>query len=200
MVFPIITIVTYIFMVWEVCAIWLAPSSSDVAMIQSVTALVGFEFVLVHAAAVLSSLSTKRALLVFLPLYGLFAFAFNAVMPNTGIMYLYALLVFNRMSFSLSQLNTEQRAKDRAASQFAVVLYFLLGMFTVVGYSLIPRLGLTDDFLFQSDYFQALTVRGIWPDNPQLPIAFCAVYFSILCAREVMGIKDVFAKDDNQKW
>jgi len=187
-VLPLISIAAYLLIVHQVFMLWYSPTASDLEAIKSFTVLIAFEFVLVHSGVFMSLGSTASASIIFVPLYGIFVWGFNQIMPNNAILYLYCIVIFNRMSFAFSNPTEQKRQANIDASKFAAVIYFLLAAFTVVGFGLVPKLGLNTQFLADVLYYESLASSGLWPENPHLPIAFCAVYFSMLCLRDARSL------------
>ncbi len=196
--FTLIATISYSIIVKQVFTIWTVPTVDDLGKINNYIILIAFEFVLVHSGVLMAEVGKNRAMFLFIPLYGVFAVVFNLLMSNNVLLYLYCLIVFNRMSFIFSNPSEEQKRRTKKVAADSAILYFLLAVLTVIASGLIPKLGLNAQFLLDSNYYENLSTRGLWPENPHLPIAMTTCYFSILAIRECLSIyvagKQVLAK------
>lgn len=127
--------------------VWMHPNEHDVSMINDLAVLMAFEFIMVHSGVFMAVMPKKISLFVFFPMYGLFALAFHNSVINANILYIYLLAVLNRMRFAFSDVSPEVRAAQIGKSAVKAMFYFFLIFAVCIGNDLIPKFGLTDEFL-----------------------------------------------------
>jgi hypothetical protein len=159
--------------------VWMHPEQYNVSMINDLAILMAFEFIMVHSGVFMAVMPKKLSLFVFFPMYGLFAYGFNHSVINTNIFYIYLLTVLNRMRFAFSDVSLEVRAVQIGKSVARVMLYFFLIFAVCFGNELIPKLGLTEEFLEKSKYFDTVKASGLFIDKPYVPICMGFIYYSL---------------------
>jgi hypothetical protein len=159
--------------------VWLHPEQHDVSLINDLAILMAFEFIMVHSGVFMAVMPKKWSLFIFFPFYGLFAFAFNDSVINTNILYIYLLTVLNRMRFAFSDVSPEVRTAQMGKSAVKAMFYFLLILAVCIGNELIPKFGLTDDFLEKSNYFKTVKSSGLFVEKPYVPICMGFIYYAL---------------------
>lgn len=84
--------------------LWLFAGPDDAYKVYSLAILMAFEFVMVHSGFFMAAMPLKASIRLFIPLYGLFAFAVGYSMREGDytIIILYLATVLNRMRFAFS--------------------------------------------------------------------------------------------------
>jgi len=124
-------------------AIWIVPTAFSNETIIGTRTLIAFEFIILHSA-----LFMMISYWVFIPLYFLFAFAFNQFTSDNAIMITFLVIVLNRVRFIFMKNGDELGGKNVARALYQFFLnYFplmILGaIFQLIG--LIPEFGLTEE-------------------------------------------------------
>lgn len=168
------------FLAYQYLKLWIAPEIDDAEKIFQFAGLMAFEFVMVHSGVMMASVSRKTSLLLFVPLYGLFALSFNLIIGGNIVAYVYLIAVFNRMRFAF--FNVSERLKDIVfgKSVLAVTIYFLLMIVVAFCNESVPEFGLSDENLARLGYAKANTHGGLFVDEPQTAICLGFLYYSIL--------------------
>lgn len=159
--------------------VWMHPEQHNVSMINDLAILMAFEFIMVHSGVFMAVMPKKLSLFVFFPMYGLFAYGFNHSVINTNIFYIYLLTVLNRMRFAFSDVPPEVRALQIGKSVAKAMFYFFLIFAVCFGNGIIPKFGLTDEFLEKSHYFDTVKSSGLFIDKPYVPICMGFIYYSL---------------------
>ncbi|MFH6956177.1 hypothetical protein ACHRV1_02140 [Flavobacterium aquidurense] len=159
--------------------VWMHPEQHPVSLINDLAVLMAFEFIMVHSGVFMAVMPKKLSLFVFFPMYGLFAYGFNHSVVNTNILYIYLLTVLNRMRFAFSDVSPEIRALQMGKSALKAMFYFFLIFAVSFGNSIIPKFGLTDDFLEKSHYFDTVKSSGLFIEKPYVPICMGFIYYSV---------------------
>ncbi|OMQ12412.1 hypothetical protein [[Flexibacter] sp. ATCC 35103] len=159
--------------------VWLHPEQHNVSLINDLAILMAFEFIMVHSGVFMAVMPKKLSLFVFFPMYGLFALAFHHSVINTNILYIYLLTVLNRMRFAFSNVSPEIRALQIGKSVAKAMFYFFLIFAVCFANGIIPKFGLTDEFLEKSHYFDTVKSSGLFIDKPYVPICMGFIYYSL---------------------
>lgn len=159
--------------------VWMHPEEHNVSLINDLAVLMAFEFIMVHSGVFMAVMPKKLSLFVFFPMYGLFALAFHHSVINTNILYIYLLTVLNRMRFAFSDVSPEIRALQIGKSVSKAIFYFFLIFAVCFGNGIIPKLGLTDEFLEKSKYFENVKSGGLFIEKPYVPICMGFIYYSV---------------------
>lgn len=163
-------------------SLWFSATPSDVDKVFKFSYLMGFEFIMVHSGVMMAMFPARFSLFIFFPFYGVFALAFQFMIgfSDWTITTLYCVTVFNRMRFAF--FNTSQEIRDRVIGQsvFAVMLYFFLVMFIVIGKNILPEFALNEAFRNSRNYLDAKKLGGLFTDYPHTAIALGTLYFSFL--------------------
>jgi hypothetical protein len=86
-------VLIYLAMAGQMLRYLLAPGPEDGEAILTLGVLMGFEFIVVHSGVFMAAMGRSKAILLFVPIYGLFAWVFNQFAPNNAVMWLYLSLV-----------------------------------------------------------------------------------------------------------
>ncbi len=167
-------------------SLWISPDISDVSKIYSYAVLIGFEFIMVHSGVFMAVMPVRFSLLVFFPLYGLFALVFNMMVSDNIILYTYLVVVFNRLRYAFFNVNKSIRIKLGQRSVFAAVLYFFILMFCAFASNVIPCFGLSNEFLERSNYSKVKLHGGLILDQPSVAMCIGAFYYLLLAGIEYL--------------
>jgi len=179
--FELVDVVMMGFMAYQYFKLWIDPQYGDAEKIFQMAGLMGFEFIMVHSGVFMAVMPRKVSLLIFVPAYGLFAWAFNDIIGGGNLVaYIYLIAVFNRMRFAFFNVNEELKNKQILRSVFAVLTYFFLLLGVAFGSKLIPEFGLNDVILSFIGYDEAKTHGGLFLDEPQTAICLGSIYYLIL--------------------
>ncbi len=122
---------------------WVNPSTFSPEFILTLVLLIVFEFVMVHSGLFMSL--GKYAPLVFLPFYSIFAFAFNVIVPDNTILYLYTFTIINRLLLGFNINNRKGDHPMIRAFFRCFVSYFPVFIGSILFSSIIPDFGLTTE-------------------------------------------------------
>lgn len=181
-IFDYVDVLFSLFMVCMLLRLWIWPQHSDVETIIFISALVMFEFVMVHSGTFMALIPPRYSLLVLVPFYGLFAWVFSMMAGNGGtIMAIYFLAVLSRMRFAFFTSDKGLKARVFKASCIRGLIYlFLLFPFAIFIGDLLPELGLTRPFLLQAGYYTAKGGLDFFLSPPHVAVAFGVLYYSAL--------------------
>ena len=157
------------------------PAPADAGRISQMAILMGFEFFLVLSGVSMAVMPRKVSLLVFFPAYGLFAFCLNALMPDNSIMWLYLGVVLNRMRFAFHHNSPEVVQQALSYSFYAATVYGVSWVGVAVLSPIIPRMGLTPEFLAAANYHPP--IGGIFTRQPQTAMCAGVFYYVMLTLR-----------------
>jgi len=167
-------------------SLWLYPQPSDIDLIYSLTILILFEFVLVHSGVFMSALGRSWiGWLLFIFIYGIFAFAFNTFISGNQIIILYGAVVLNRMLQGI--LNRKGADKEQGLMMAAIyaITWFGLLIMVVVGSSYVPRYGLTEEFVQSTNYTTINQAGGDFQGDPHIFMCFGLLYYLMLMFIEI---------------
>jgi hypothetical protein len=159
--------------------VWLHPEQYNVSLINDLAVLIVFEFIMVHSGVFMAVMPKRYSILVFFPMFGLFAYSFNTSVIDTNIFYIYLLTVLNRMRFAFSNVSIEVRAIEIGKSVFRAILYCVLLCATALGNEFIPKLGLTSEFLQKFHYFDTIKSSGLIMEKPYIAMCMGFLYYSL---------------------
>lgn len=157
-----------------------SPGPHDGEVILTFGVLMGFEFILIHSGVFMAVMPRLLGFLIFVPLYGVFAFAMNSLVSGNAILWLYLGVVLTRMRFAFSNPSPEAKNSNVLFSCAAAITYFVLIFIFVIFSASLPRFGITDAYLDSIGYSNLHDSGGIFIDLPHVPLAMGVVYFSIL--------------------
>ena len=152
--------------------IWMAPTLFSPEFIFSTIALLAFEFILLHSA-----LFMVLSYWLFIPVYFLFAYAFNKASPDNSIMIIYLLTVLNRVRYIFSTNSDELQGKSVIRGiYYFFYAYFPLMLLVIVLelIGLIPELGMGKEVLKDMGY----KYLGRSDLDPQTMMLFGVLYYS----------------------
>lgn len=179
-------IIMKLIIAYQFSVIWFQPEVSDVSKISSMAILMAFEFVMVHSGVFMAVMPKKISLFILIPIYGLFAWGFSSTMENNDIILLYLLVVLNRMRFAFSDVSLEIRVRAVLFSVLAAILYIVLIIITLFSDGVFGELGLTQEFLKSSGYFDTLSASGEFVERPHTAISFGFFYYCFLAVLETL--------------
>lgn len=171
-----------LFIAWQYLYLWLFAQPDDAYKVYSFAILIAFEFIMVHSGVFMAALSKKYSILLFCPLYGLFAWGFNRMLDGKDqtILIIYLLTILNRMRFAFFDASKTVKSRTIALSIMAVFIYFGLLFVVVLGSSIIPAFALGTSFS-QSEAYQSVSqVGGLFMDKPYTAISLGFMYYSLL--------------------
>lgn len=183
-VFNYVGVLLNLLMAFPFLSLWISPHTSDVERIYSYAVLIGFEFIMVHSGVFMAAVPARISLFIFFPIYGLFALIFNMMVNDNFILYTYLLVVFNRLRYAFFDVTKDVRMKLLIKSGVAAFFYFILLVVGVLCSSSIPTLGLSNNFLQQSNYDHTKLHGGILLDKPYVAMFIGSVYYIILAIIE----------------
>ena len=128
--------------------LWLFAGPDDAYKVYSLAILMAFEFVMVHSGLFMAAMPLKASIRLFIPLYGLFAFAFGHSMREGDytIIILYLATVLNRMRFAFFNVSKSVKQRVVRQSMIALAVYFVLTVSVVCAESVIPSFSLGTAF------------------------------------------------------
>lgn len=185
--FDVLDIVLTLLIAYQYISFWLFPSAAEVGIIYSFVILIAFEFVMVHSGVFMAVMPLKYVLFLFFPIYGLFAWAFNTMIDDNTILWLYLIVVLNRVRFAFANKNDEE-TKNRAigTSIYAVLIYFFLVVIAAVTADWIPAFGLSTPFLDAAGYYSIADPGGIFTDMPETAMFVGTFYYLFLSAFSIL--------------
>jgi len=183
-----------LFIAYQFFTLWTNPQLSDATKISDLAILMAFEFVMVHSGVFMAVMPRKITLYVLVPIYALFALAFNMSVSNNTILILYLMVVFNRMRYAFSDVSKAVKSRTIFISVLAAIIYFVLIFVMMFNMNSLPEYGLNANFLEASGYNAAKTSSGVFADAPHTAIAFGFIYYSILAIIEALLINKDFSK------
>lgn len=191
--FEYASILMNVVIAFQFFSLWYRPSFGDIGQLGTLTILMAFEFIMTHSGVFMAVMPRKISLFALVPFYGLFAWAINLSLEDNTLMYMYMMVVFNRMRFAFSDVSKEIKAKVIIKSVLAAVMYFLMLLFFVFGADIIPKLGLTEEFVHLSGYKDSTDTSGAFFDLPHAVMAFGVAYYCGLAIMEALLLKRTFA-------
>ena len=153
----------------------------DAGTIGTMAILMIFEFLLVHSGVFMALMPRKISLFVFVPFYGIFAIGLNFYVYDNLILLAYLLVVINRMRFAFTDVSDQIRIRVIRNSVSAAKCYILLLLPICFFANFIFELGLTEDYLTRSGYFDLQVGKGgMFIDMPHIPMFFGFLYYTIM--------------------
>ena len=148
--------------------LWLFAGPDDAYKVYSLAILMAFEFVMVHSGLFMAAMPLKASIRLFIPLYGLFAFAFGHSMREGDytIVILYLATVLNRMRFAFFNVSKSVKQRVVRQSMIALAVYFVLTVSVVCAES--------------ASYTREVRAGGLFVEKPYVPICLGFLYYSVL--------------------
>lgn len=162
----------------------LFPGPDDGETILNFGAMMGFEFILIHSGVFMAVMPRMVSLFVFVPVYGLFAWGMNSIIPGNAILWLYLSVVLTRMRFAFSKPSEAAKNSNILFSCAAAMTYFVLVFIFAFSSGILPRFGITEAYLEAVNYSSLHDSGGIFIDLPHVPLTMGVVYFTILAFYE----------------
>lgn len=172
---------------YQFWALWYDPQLEDAPRIYNLLSLMIFEFIMVHSGIFMAAFPKKISLFIFVPFYGIFALIFNAIMDDNTIIYIYMLVVFNRMRFAFADVPNWMHARAIIVSVAAMLIYMVLIFVSLFG--ILPKLGLDEEYLIVSNFASIAKTSGEFVDAPYKAISFGFIYYIALALLEGYMIK-----------
>ena len=162
--------------------LWLFAGPDDAYKVYSLAILMAFEFVMVHSGLFMAAMPLKASIRLFIPLYGLFAFAFGHSMREGDytIIILYLATVLNRMRFAFFNVSKSVKQRVVRQSMIALAVYFVLTVSVVCAESVIPSFSLGAAFSESASYTREVRAGGLFVEKPYVPICLGFLYYSVL--------------------
>jgi len=178
-------IALYGVLVFQYVTLWQTPGAEDGARIATLTTLVIFEFVLAHSAIFMAAFPRKIALFIFVPFYGLFAWAMNASVPGNTVALLYAGVVLIRMRFIFSDPSESAKMRALGMSVISMALFMVCIITFSANAERLPEWGLTEAYLTAINFRDITGTSGDFIDNPHAAMAMGATYFTLVALAEI---------------
>lgn len=164
-----------LFMAGWFLRLWIAPHVDDANDIYSLSVLLAFEILMLHSGTFMALFPPKWSILVFIPAYGLFAWAYSHALEDNFVMWVYLIVVLNRMRFAFFNKNIGLRMRTVKSSFICAFIYIgVLGIVYAVR-SKLPVFGLTTAFLEEARPKDPLLFG-----NTVFVVAFGAAYYICL--------------------
>ena len=135
---------------------WVSPSQFSPEFIHSLEIILVFEFVLVHSGLFMSL--GIYSVLIFFPFYFLFAWAFNHILADNTIMYIYLLTIFNRLLMGIEVSKRKNNNPAIRAFYRCFATYFPILIGTIALSKLLPDFGLTVDI--QNEIKESMAIKS----------------------------------------
>jgi len=163
--------------------LWINPSMNDADKIYTIAILSSIEFFMIHSGVFMAVFPKKVSLYIFFPLYGSFALMINSMADGNDILYLYLIVVFQRMRFAFSDVKIELKNKAVAFSAYAAIIWLFVIFLVFLNKDSFPILGLNEDYLLMSGYREKKSI-GVFTEEPHLAIALTMIYYLCLALTE----------------
>lgn len=190
--FEYASILMNVFIAFQFFLLWMHPQIIDVDKIATLSALMLFEFVMVHSGVFMAVMPKKTSLFFLIPFYGIFAWAFNQMVDDNLILIAYALVILNRMRFAFSDVTKEIRGRTILKSVLSALIYFLLLIPFVTAADYVPKLGLDDTFVEASGFGISNNTDGFFVEFPHAIMALGVVYYCSLAIMETQFLNRNF--------
>jgi len=178
-IFDYTDVLISLFMAGWCLRIWMFPKLEDAEDMYRLSALLAFEFIMLHSGTFMAFVKPKWSLLVFVPAYGLFAWAFTFAVGDSFIMWIYLLAVFNRMRFAFINKDNGLRNRMFKSSFISGFIYVIILGITLFLSDYLPAFGLTEDFLEQANPKDMIFLGG-----PVFVMGFGLIYYTVLAIFE----------------
>ena len=167
--------------------LWLFAGPDDAYKVYSLAILMAFEFVMVHSGLFMAAMPLKASIRLFIPLYGLFAFAFGHSMREGDytIIILYLATVLNRMRFAFFNVSKSVKQRVVRQSMIALAVYFVLTVSVVCAESVIPSFSLGAAFSESASYTREVRAGGLFVEKAlctnmsRISVLQCTFFFLI---------------------
>ncbi len=181
--FVYLSVVLNIMLAVQAYFLWSNPTLKDTDKIYTIAILVGFEFFMVHSGVFMAVLPKKASLFIFFPLYGLFALAINSMAEGNTILYMYLIVVFQRMRFAFLDASKGLKNKAIGIAVYAAIIWFFLIFIILFNKDKIPYLALNKEYLILSGFVNKHSI-GVFTEEPHVAMAFAIVYYLFLALTE----------------
>ena len=169
-----------LFLAFQFFILWYSPELDQAGKIYTSLWLIVFEFFMVHSSVILAVLPKRVSFIFLFVFYGTFAWIFNKMVPGNLILYIYLILVFNRMRYAFYEVDPLVKKRTVWSSRLAFVSYLILMVIIALGNQYVSRLGLTEEFLITSGYTQLASATGLFVEQPHLALCLGCIYYTVL--------------------
>lgn len=164
--------------------LWYSPKLDEAEKIYTAVWLIIFELFMVHSSVLTASLPKKVSIPFLFVFYGFYAWFFNSKAPGNIILYIYLIMVFNRMRYAFYEVDPQFKKKTIWLSGLALVTYFSLAFVIGFGREYVSEFGLTDVYLALSGYNDLKSAKGEFIDHPHLALSVGCIYYFLLSFQE----------------
>ena len=156
-----------------------------------------FECFMIHTSLFMSIVDRQAwsDWLYGLVFFGFIAYGFNHLVSGNQIFIIYGVLVLNRILLGLLRGDIDKR-QEEIMSIVYFTIYLVLIVFVAMVSGLIPRYGLTEEFLSAANYIDVkrLDIKFELIDMPHVAMCFGVLYYLALTLVDVYSIKHKLAK------
>lgn len=139
--------------------IWNVPHLFTAEFIYSMSIFILFEFILIHSGGFMS-IAYPIGMILFLPIYGFLAYIFNKISPDSFILLFFFLTMLMRCRGVVAADKAAFAAKMSRKSFGSLALVFVSIFIASILFAILPRWGLTDEFLNSINYYDVDKIDG----------------------------------------
>ncbi len=139
--------------------IWNVPHLFSAEFIYSMSIFILFEFILIHSGGFMS-IAYPIGMILFLPVYGFLAYIFNKISPDSFILLFFFLTMLMRCRGVVAADRKAFAAKMSRKSFGSLALVFVSIFIASILFTILPRWGLTDEFLNSINYYDIDNIGG----------------------------------------
>lgn len=175
-----------LFLAIQFFMLWYRPELDQAEKINTTLWLVIFELLMVHSSAIMAVLPKRISFIFLFAFYGTFAWLINKMVPGNLILYIYLIMVLNRMRYAFYDVDPLVKKRTLWGSGLALATYLILMVGIALGNQYVSRLGLTEDFLVTSGYTELASAKGLFIEQPHLAICLGCFYYVILSVETII--------------
>lgn len=164
-----------LFMAGWFLRLWIAPHVEDANDIYSLSVLLAFEMLMMHSGTFMAFFPPKWSIFIFIPAYGLFAWAYSYALEDNFILWIYLIVVLNRMRFAFFNKDIGLRMRTMKSSFISTFIYLIVLVLTLAVSDYLPAFGLTEAFLEE-----AQPKDSFFLDGPVFVMAFGTFFYVCL--------------------
>lgn len=164
-----------LFMAGWFLRLWIAPQLEDADDIYSLSVLLAFEVLMLHSGTFMAFFPPKWSIFIFIPAYGLFAWAYSYTLEDNFILWIYLFVVLNRMRFAFFNKDIGLRLRTMKSSFISTFIYVIVLGLTLLVSDYLPEFGLTEAFLEEAN-----PKDSFFLDGPVFVMAFGAFFYICL--------------------
>jgi len=194
-VFSIIGLVFNFFMIYKFMSVWMHPQAGDLELILNLIILMLFEFWMINTGLLVSITAGRswKHWLMAVAFFSVYAFAYNTAVSDNFIFIIHCSIVVNRTLAALMNKDKTDVEKELKIAGFNFSLYMLLIIALLVCSAIIPKFGLTKDYLISENYNFNPKSDDLF-NMPHVAMCFGALYYLILNFVEIKNIISNFKK------